>query len=83
MTFEELFEDAEAGQALVNALFAPRCARRDAALGPGGQEDCPDDYFARLIPGSDGRISRLRLVFDPLDGPDDGRFDVEIPSLRG
>ena len=84
MTFEELFEDAEAGQALVNALFCPALRQaRDAALGPGGHEDCPDDYFARLIPGSDGRISRLRLVFDPLDGPDDGRFDVEIPSLRG
>ena len=80
MTFEELFEDAEAGRALVNALFCPALRRaRDAALGPGGHEDCPDDYFARLIPGSDGRISRLRLVVDPLDGPDDGRFDVEIP----
>jgi hypothetical protein len=80
LTFEELFEDAEAGQALVNALFCPALRQaRDAALGPGGHEDCPDDYFARLIAGSDGRISRLRLVFDPLDGPDDGRFDVEIP----
>ncbi len=80
LDFEELFEDSEAGQALINALFCPALRQaRNAALGLGGHEDCPDFYFARLIPGSDGRIGRLRLVFDPLDGLDDGRFDVEIP----
>ena len=79
ITFEELFEDAEAGRTLVNALFCPTLRQaRDAALG-GRHEDCPNDYFARLVPGSDGRISRLHLSFDPMDGLDDGQFDVEIP----
>ena len=79
MNFEELFEDAEAGQALVNALFCPALRQaRDAALG-GENEDCPNTYFARLMAGGDGRISRVHLSFDPMDGLDDGRFDVEIP----
>lgn len=80
INFEELFEDAEAGQALVNARFCPELRRiRDAALGGGGHDDCPNLYFARLIPGSDGRIGRLHFSFDPMDGLDDGQFDVEIP----
>jgi hypothetical protein len=79
ITFEQLFEEPEAGRNLVNALFCPAFRQaRDAALG-GRHEDCPDDYFARLVPGSDGRIGRLHLSFDPIDGPDDGQFDVEIP----
>lgn len=79
ITFEGLFEDAQAGQALVNTLFCPTLRQaREAALG-GPHEDCPNDYFARLIPGGDGRIARLHLSFDPMDGLDDGQFDVEIP----
>jgi hypothetical protein len=49
------------------------------ALGAEGHEDCPDFYFARLLAGRDGRISRLRLTFDPMDGVDVGRFDVDLP----
>ena len=80
MNFEELFEDPEAGQALVNAQFCGALRQaRDAALGGGGHEDCPNLYFARLIPGSDGRIVRLHFSFDPIDGLDDGQFDVEVP----
>jgi hypothetical protein len=83
INFEGLFENAEAGQDAVNALFCPALRQaRDAALG-GRHEDCPNDYFARLIPGAEGRIDRLRLSFDPLDGLDDGRFDVEIPVTPG
>ena len=80
LTFEEMFEDAEAGQALVNSQFCGALRRaRDAALGAGGHEDCPNLYFARLIPAADGRIGRLHLSFDPIDGLDEGQFDVEIP----
>lgn len=80
MDLEELFEDAEAARALVNSQFCGTLRQaRDAALGGGGHEDCPDLYFARLIPGSDGRIGRLRFSFDPIDGLDEGQFDVEIP----
>jgi hypothetical protein len=79
INFEELFEEAEAGQALVNARFCPALREaRDAALG-GRHEDCPDLYFARLIAGADGRIARLHLGFDPIDGLDEGQFDVEVP----
>ena len=80
LNFEELFEDAEAGQALVNGQFCSALRRaRDAALGGTPREDCPDLYFARLLAGTDGRIDRLHLSFDPIDGVDDGQFDVEIP----
>ena len=80
LNFEELFEDPEAGQALVNAQFCGALRQaRDAALGGGGHEDCPNLYFARLIPGSGGRIARLHFSFDPMDGLEDGQFDVEIP----
>jgi hypothetical protein len=83
LNFEELFEDAQAGQALVNARFCGALRQaRDAALG-GSHEDCPDLYFARLIPGADGRITRLHFSFDPIDGLDDGQFDVEVPVTAG
>jgi hypothetical protein len=80
LNFEDLFEDAEAGQALANAQFCGALRRaRDAALGGGPHEDCPNLYFARLVPGADGRIARLHFSFDPIDGLDDGQFDVEVP----
>jgi len=79
LNFEQLFENAGAGQALVNARFCPALREaRDTALG-GRHEDCPDLYFVRLIPGGDGRIARLHLSFDPIDGLEDGQFDVEVP----
>ena len=80
LNFEELFEDAEAARALVNARFCGALRQaRDAALGGSGHEDCPDLYFARLVPGAEGRIVRLHFSFDPIDGLDDGQFDVEVP----
>ena len=80
LNFEELFEDPEAGEALVNAQFCGALRQaRDAALGGGGHEDCPNLYFARLVTGGDGRVSRLHFNFDPMDGLDDGQFDVEVP----
>ena len=80
LNFEELFEDAEAGQALVNTQFCGALRRaRDAALGGQGHEQCPDLYFARLVTGPDGHVNRLHFSFDPIDGVDDGQFDVEVP----
>ena len=79
VNFEDLFEDPDAGKTFINGQFCGALRQaRDSALG-GGHQDCPDLYFARLLPGSDGRISRVRLGFDPMDGLEDGQFDVEIP----
>ena len=79
VNFEDLFEVPDAGRTFVNGLFCGALRQaRDASLG-GGHQDCPDLYFARLLPGSDGRVSRVRLGFDPRDGLDDGQFDVEFP----
>ena len=78
--FEQLFVDFEGARALVNRQF---CAAlrdaRDRTLGGPAHDDCPNLYFARLIAGTDGRIARLHFSFDPIDGTDEGQFDVELP----
>jgi hypothetical protein len=80
LDFDGLFEDAEAAQALVNGQFCGALrAARHRALGTEVHDECPDIYFARLIPGPDGRVARLHFNFDPIDGTEDGQFDVELP----
>jgi len=78
--FEQLFDDLETAQVLVNRQFCSALRdARDRALGGPAHDDCPDLYFARLIPGADGRIARLHFSFDPIDGTEEGQFDVELP----
>jgi hypothetical protein len=61
-----------------------RSRRREAARGGGEfHGPCPKPPYVAALIASTGKIGRLKMIFDELDGYAGGTYEATIPVTRG